>query len=658
MIHFDNLGKPRVWYRPHLTKHSWGFNANEIRKRAMRVGWKDLDLIDSLLYGFKDWSHNTLPISAASPHQKKVQDHRTEFQELIEKEIQRGWFTDASKWPNMLPFRMAPGNIEPKKTIGKFRLLWNLSWPKPGSHDSIITDGVSMYPVATNFCTSLPPFMKFEWTEIHTNKQVIHVLAELADVLQEPILSWPIDFTDWFRQIAIDPDEYWKSIVLTPGGCRTDTRMQMGRCSSAHHGQRLSFLLAELVMHTTAEEGWEQEGLSRIQILRLNRWKERRRVLGPRQDRVIIVVPFQDDLTCYVVGRKAAEVASKRSRVLIERDLGLELSEKEEANKPPSTSFTSIGALYDTSDIHNITARPSEVVVQKLKDLAHKARQKKGGILSLEVAQQWAGFMQFVAGFVIDGRFLCNSIYSSLSASRHIKSKFQSIRVTEEICQDIDALIELSAGTPGPPLIDENKCWDGGAWGIRTDAAAPAHVDGRGWGVVVGKVYSRGQWSSRVCQAVRDKRVSINQLELITMVAGLEIAAREGAIPRDGSRVVVRGDNLAAIAAINRWRADSAGMKAGLRAAIEACRRWNVRIWGVHLPGKDNTEADGLSRSSDYGTVLKKGGYTWTSEPEEMDTWIEGILQSSTYELRDGEEEVGLLPDIQGAEGGFKIETS
>lgn len=110
------------------------------------------------------------------------------------------------------------------------------------------------------------------------------VLTNLSKKLGEPLLSWPLDFEDWFRQIAFSPDEFWKSKVTTPEGLRIDARMQMGRRSNTHHGQRLSMLLAEVAMTIAVEEKWDEEGLNQDKKETPKEWKTKRQQLGHRQD--------------------------------------------------------------------------------------------------------------------------------------------------------------------------------------------------------------------------------------------------------------------------------------------------------------------------------------------------------------------------------------
>lgn len=175
---------------------SWGFDANELCKRAEEIGWLDKNLLSALQLGFEEHSESTPSMSIASPHQDKETRNKNELDKLIHKEIQKGWYTSPTQQVTILPLRLKPGSFEPKSTVGKFRLIRNSSWPTPGSHESCITNGTVTRPLATNACTELPSFMDFEWTIIDTNNGTILIFADLAKRLGTTVRATTIDFTD------------------------------------------------------------------------------------------------------------------------------------------------------------------------------------------------------------------------------------------------------------------------------------------------------------------------------------------------------------------------------------------------------------------------------------------------------------------------------
>lgn len=167
----------------------------------------------------------------------------------------------------------------------------------------------------------------------------------------------------------------------------------------------------------------------------------------------------------------------------MERELKIPISSKEEANKQPSSTFTSIGSKYNSE---RITAKPTDEVCAKLGRVIENAEKSEGKLVSKVQAQEWAGMAQFVASFIRDGRFLVNSIHSNLSASKHlarIKNGGNMVRIGGEVIQYLKEIQRIIEAKEGPDLLDENMVVDGGIINvITTDATVPTRSDGRGWG--------------------------------------------------------------------------------------------------------------------------------------------------------------------------------
>lgn len=53
-----------------LTDAAWRFRARAIGEDAMELKWPDKDLLQSLLYGFRDYVEGTPTVCTASLHQK------------------------------------------------------------------------------------------------------------------------------------------------------------------------------------------------------------------------------------------------------------------------------------------------------------------------------------------------------------------------------------------------------------------------------------------------------------------------------------------------------------------------------------------------------------------------------------------------------------
>lgn len=615
---------------------TWGFDAETLRERAGEISWPDRDLQSALKFGFDDHSNSTPPMSVASPHQTKALSNKKEFDVLIDKEIDKGWYTDPTQFPHTLPFRLTPGSLEPKSTPGKFRLIRNSSWPRQGTFNSCITNGMRTQPLATNDCTVLPTFMGFEWTNIDSNNVTILILADLAKRIGTNLTGTTIDFTDWFRQFAISKKDFWKSAIATKDGVRIDRRLQMGRRSSALHGQRLSFLIAELIEREAEAMGWGLEGLSTEQMTDVKKWQTERKHLDPRQTRIFKVGPFQDDHAFFTI--TPGQHILHKCRQLLQEKLRIELSPKPEANQPLSTHFKAIGACYDTTGDTGVTFRPKNSIVQKFIATVQEAESSLGTLIPLRTAQRWMGLAQFIQQFINDGRFYLNTGYLAIKASEHIRTRTPRVFVGEQWTSDLASLKDKLCEQLGEAIPTAQPVWDRGINGPFVDATATTSTDGRGWGVVMGNTFARGSWPESITELCRRKVLSINHLELLAVAIAIDIFGRDGLLPPDNRRIVVRGDNIGARDIINKWTAEGPIMECILRLLHNACRERRIRVWMIHVFTKDNVVADGLSRSQDFHTsspILRNGRQI--CPPKRLDAWLTTIIKAAKAQTARGQ---------------------
>lgn len=108
------------------------------------------------------------------------------------------------------------------------------------------------------------------------------------------------------------------------------------------------------------------------QISQVRIWQAERKHLGPRQQRLVKVGPFQDDHAIITVtpGKHVLE----KCRQLLHDKLKVEISPKPEANEPLDTRFTAIGAAYDTTGHDGITFKPKDSITAKHKAITTEAR--------------------------------------------------------------------------------------------------------------------------------------------------------------------------------------------------------------------------------------------------------------------------------------------
>lgn len=91
------------------------------------------------------------------------------------------------------------------------------------------------------------------------------------------------------------------------------------------------------------------------------------------------VVTFQDDLVLVVSGRRAALLAEKQISTIIEQ-LGIQLSDKANANKAFNRMFQALGATFDLRGLHP-TMLHKPATIQKFKRLLKAMEANKGKLV-------------------------------------------------------------------------------------------------------------------------------------------------------------------------------------------------------------------------------------------------------------------------------------
>lgn len=93
----------------------------------------------------------------------------------------------------------------------------------------------------------LPRFMNFECKSIDSKNGIIFILRELERRVGTKVVGTTIYFTYLFCQFAVAKKDLWEAVIVPNDGILIDKRLHIWRKSSALHGQRLSFLIGELI---------------------------------------------------------------------------------------------------------------------------------------------------------------------------------------------------------------------------------------------------------------------------------------------------------------------------------------------------------------------------------------------------------------------------
>lgn len=175
-------GTPGICIQERLRPEAFAFNAEKLRKFALRDKWSDKELIFALEGGFADYSQATPSVFSFSPHPVKAYRDGNQFKLNVQKEIAAGWMSEATAFPPSIPFQVHPGSLELKKD-GSRRLVWNGSWPKPGTTYSMLQESNGQWhSISSNSNTVLPQDLIREWVAIESNNEIIDVMASGARV--------------------------------------------------------------------------------------------------------------------------------------------------------------------------------------------------------------------------------------------------------------------------------------------------------------------------------------------------------------------------------------------------------------------------------------------------------------------------------------------
>lgn len=611
---------------------AWGYNAKALREAALAKKWPDLELISSLQWGFSDYSSDTPPVCTFLPHLKSAYVLTDEFRAAAQEEIRNGWFSSPSSRPTTLPFHTSPGGLVPKSTAGKYRLIWNASAPSPDDPRGMVRMGsAEPAPICANANTTLPESFNFEWGSIERNSEALNVLASAAVASGAPLLGTTIDLEKWFRMHAVASNERWKTQTFFDGAYRTDRRLQMGRASSAHHGQRVTFLLVSLIQDRAISEPWgitAEAYEDQRTYSKLMEWRARRRVLfpdEPMQSSLAHVSSFQDDITFFAVGLPAARAVERAARETLDA-FSVRTSSKPAANMPFAPTFTTIGARYDLRNAASPKCLPSEETLAKLDRYISEWKGSAGRPLPLQHVQEGVGVLAFVARFVTRGARFCNEAYASLQAEPHTARS--TAVISHKAVADAERLLTLIRSGNCAPLISDPLAWYAGRQALACDASGSTECGG--WGTCALGYLGSGLWPESTRRALADGALSISVLELLCCGILLQQAHAAGLL--EGRRhIAIENDNASAVAAINSARARSRPMRRALTIVHDLQAAIGIHVTALHLRSEENSIADSLSRglasNARRESKARFGHADRLAVPPQLATWLSAILE-------------------------------
>lgn len=191
--------------------------------------------------------------------------------------------------------------------------------------------------------------------------------------------------------------------------------------------------------------------------------------------------------------------------------------------------------------------------------------------------QSIAGFLNHLAQVAVAGRIFLSSTYGSMT---NILSQQKQLRraISPEVRQDLQVWFALLNNPPERPFRILDSC----------SACPPLYTDAStsvGFGAVWGSQWFYGTWPvGRVC--------NIAVLELFPIVLALFLL-NDDVVDRT---VEVYTDNSALVSIISKLYSGNRPLRKLIRPLVSLCLSRNLSITAAHVPGKENTGPDMLSR--------------------------------------------------------------
>lgn len=280
---------------------------------------------------------------------------------------------------------------------------------------------------------------------------------------------------------------------------------------------------------------------------------------------------YMDDLI--VMASSLAEALEKRCVVLKTlADLGWHIS-LEKSSLDPSQSKEFLGLTVDTAGPEPRFRVPAAKAHALRHDIDRLLRaHSQEGLIPVRRVAAVAGHCCSLTRAVLPAQLLLRNLYRDIKCRRDWSSL---IRLSPASVRDLqDWLAGLST-------------WDGRVATSRPfDAVLDTDASLSGWGAALmdSSATSAGWWRGRTRH--------INELELKAVLKAL----RSFQPLLAGKSVLVRCDNVTAVAFINKLGGRNMAMNKTMRKIFAWCSDHQVQLTARHLPGLDNSRADLLSR--------------------------------------------------------------
>ena len=392
----------------------------------------------------------------------------------------------------------------------------------------------------------------------------------------------------------------------------------MGAVSAADHGQRTSSVLCVVVYSILKPEieALLRDGRGSAWAA-LRRWVSARTAAGCPFPLPWFFRPFQDDFSSICVSDELAVFLDARVPQVLTDIFQVSVSTKASAARPHDTSFTVIGADFDTSEMHRggpARMRPRAAIADGLRTSINRIIADGGAHHA--TLESLCGTAEFCVRFA-DDVDLAPLHRARASAAHHDGV----VRVgTGPFRASLESLVDLVDNRRYGDLTVDPTFMCPAHHGCHGDASTRD-----GYGATVNGAYSFGPWHPRIRALVDASVISISVLELLVAALVLLLATHVGA----PDRFIIFSDSESSVVVSGRRRAHKRLMAFALVTLRRAQQDAQVAVWLVHVDGASNEVADHLSHGNEAAARrhLSSCGFAphRTATPPNFFSWLDQL---------------------------------
>ena len=246
----------------------------------------------------------------------------------------------------------------------------------------------------------------------------------------------------------------------------------------------------------------------------------------------------------------------------------------EEKSVGPCTKLVYLGL-----EINSVTQEVSVPQEKVVKIVAKVDRAIHSPMLSLRELQSLIGSLSFVCKAISPGRTFLRRL---INLTCGVKKQGHKISMTTGAKADLNMWLVFLKKFNGVAIIPDQRWIEDSELELFTDASGSIGFAG----------FFQGRWFQEVWPEDYGRSHSITLLEFFPVVVAVVLWGHQLV----GKRIILRSDNEAVVAIINKQTSRCPYVMKLLRFLVLQCMKFNLHLCARHISGKSNNVADALSR--------------------------------------------------------------